>query len=85
MIGDARPSSRFATLPYGSHGSFSQKRQLDKSCLHLFYRLDAAEAEMVHRKILQTSGPIYKTLKTAKLFPRLQELFNGPAGGLSQG
>jgi len=24
LLGDARPFSRFATQPYGSHGSFSQ-------------------------------------------------------------
>ena len=43
---------------------FLSTGQLDESCLHVFYRIDAAEAEMVHRKTLQTSGPIYKTLKT---------------------
>ena len=48
---------------------FLANGQLDESCLHVFYRLDAAEAEMVHGKILETSGPIYKTLKTAILFP----------------
>ena len=52
---------------------FLSNGQLDESCLHVFYRIDAAEAEMVHGKILQTSGPIYKTLKTAILFPTLQE------------
>jgi hypothetical protein len=49
--------------------AFSRNGQLDESCLFVFYRLDAAEAEMVHRKILETCGPIYKTLKTARLFP----------------
>ena len=44
--------------------------QLDESCLLVFYRLDAAEAEMVRGKIRKTGGPIYKTLKTAKLFPQ---------------
>ena len=39
--------------------------QLDESCLLVFYRMDAAEAEMVHGKILRHSGPIYKTLKTS--------------------
>jgi hypothetical protein len=48
---------------------FLSTGQLDKSRLHVFYRLDAAEAEMVHGKITETSGPIYKTQKTAKLFP----------------
>jgi hypothetical protein len=51
--------------------------QLHESCLHVFYRLDAAEAEMVHRKLLKTSGPIYKTLKTAVLFPVAGILFVG--------
>ena len=41
-------------------------RQELSTCI---YRLDAAGSEMVHGQILQTSGPIYKTLKTAILFP----------------
>ena len=65
--------------------ALSRNGQLDESCLHVFYRLDAAEAEMVHGKILQICGPIYKTLKTAKLFPRSPRIFNGPVGGLSHG
>ena len=49
--------------------ALSRKGQLDESGPHVFYRLDAAEAEMVHGKFLKISGTIYKTLKTAKLFP----------------
>jgi hypothetical protein len=48
---------------------FLSTGQLYESCLHVFYRLDATEAEMVHRRIPETSGSIYKTLKTAELFP----------------
>jgi hypothetical protein len=38
------------------------------------YRLDAAGSEMVHGKILKNSGLIYKTLKTAILFPVCPEI-----------
>jgi hypothetical protein len=37
--------------------ALSLTAQLDKSCLPVFYRLDAAEAEMVHGKILKTIRP----------------------------
>ena len=36
---------------------FLANGQLDESCLHVFYRLDAAEAEMVHGKILRIQRP----------------------------
>jgi hypothetical protein len=55
--------SRFEVMALSRNG------QLDETCLLVFYRIDTAEAEMVHKKLLQTSGPIYKTLKPAKLFP----------------
>jgi hypothetical protein len=42
-----------------------------------YYRIDAAEAEMVHGKIPRNSGPIYKTLKTAVLFPAAGIFFVG--------
>jgi hypothetical protein len=58
LIGDARPFSRFATQPYGSHGSFSLMGSPTRATVIYYYRLDAAEAEMVHRKIWETSGPI---------------------------
>jgi len=48
---------------------FLANGQLDESRLLCIYRLDAAEAERVHGKILQTRFPTYKTLKSAKLFP----------------
>jgi len=47
-------------------------RQLHESCLHVSYRVDAAEAEMVHERILEASGPIYKTLKSPELFPAVE-------------
>ena len=48
---------------------FLLNRQPDEDRLHVFYRIDAAAAEMVHGKIPEHGGPMYKTLKMAKLFP----------------
>ena len=47
----------------------------------LFYRIDAAAAEMVHENSPAHSGPMYKTLKPAILFPVVQEFPFRPAGG----
>ena len=49
--------------------ALARNGQLDESRLRVLYRIDAAEAEMVHGKILRQSDPIYKTRETAKLFP----------------
>lgn len=46
-----------------------------------YYRLDAAEAEMVHGKTLQTCGPISKTLKTANYSRIPREISNGCLAG----
>ena len=51
---------------------FLSPGQPDEDRLHVFYRIDAAEAEMVHKKILQTIGPIYKSPETSILFPGCQ-------------
>jgi hypothetical protein len=43
--------------------------QLHESCLHVFYRLDAAEAEMVHRIILKTAALSIGCWKRPDYFP----------------
>src|SRR5271157_4136327 len=58
---------------------FLSTGQLDESCLHVFYRLDAAEAEMVHGKIRRDSGPFYRTLKTLVLFPAGEDFWKSPS------
>ena len=77
MIGDVPVPLRVSQLSRIEVMALSRNWQLDESYLPVFYRLDAAEAEMVHRKILETCGPIYKTLKTAILFPVAGILFVG--------
>lgn len=51
---------------------FLVQERLDESRYYVFYRIDAARAEMVHTKIQATGLRTYRTLKFRKLFPSLE-------------
>ena len=74
-----RPSSQFVTEPYRSHGRLSLKLGSPTTdCLLVFYRIDAAEAEMVHEKILNSfiASLGDKIPATPELFPLLGEFLH---------
>jgi len=47
----------------------SNQRQPDEGRLHVLYCIDARRAEMVHEKTSGHGSRVYKTQKTAVLFP----------------